>query len=206
MKTEDYVMNENELILYDREGIYTWSNWETEIDWLNCGGEHEWEYRYHYSDSGRLSLFRQCSTCGKKGNTGGSLKHDTVPNLKEKIALGEIKKYDLDLLNKKSPTWDGYHVYKVKKFNANEELEAQKKELEAVNRRKFYKDYIASDKWKAIRLKVLKRDNNLCQACLESPATDVHHITYANLGDELMFELLSVCRDCHFNRLHKDKR
>lgn len=196
MKNDDYVMNENELILYEREVIYNWEDWQRDIDWLNCGGIHKWEYRYHYSDGGRLNLFNQCSQCGKKGNTNGSLKHDTVPNLKEKIALGEIKKYDLDLLNKKSPTYQGYHAYKNKKDN-------EKQELEAVNRRKFYNDYIASDKWKAIRLKVLKRDNNLCQACLYAPAQDVHHITYANLGNELMFELLSVCRDCHFNRIHK---
>ena len=63
-----------------------------------------------------------------------------------------------------------------------------------------------SDKWKAIRLKVLKRDNNVCQACLEAPAQDVHHLTYCNIGDELMYELISVCRDCHFNRIHKYRK
>jgi hypothetical protein len=31
-----------------------------------------------------------------------------------------------------------------------------------------------------------------------------HHLTYAHLGDELLFELISVCDDCHA-RLHTAK-
>jgi 5-methylcytosine-specific restriction endonuclease McrA len=121
-----------------------------------------------------------------------------VPNLKEKIKLKEINKFDTKLLNEKSPTYEKYFAYRSQKLEEN-------KQVEKAYRKEFYKIYIGSDKWKAIRLKVLKRDNNLCQACLEAPANDVHHLTYDNFGDELMYELISVCRDCHFNRIHKDK-
>ena len=195
---KNYVMNENEQLLYDREYFYDWEEWCNEIDLLNCLGEHEWDYRYHISEKGRISLFCQCSYCGKRHGSGSSLKHDTVPNLKEKIKLGQIKQYDLDLLNEKSATFDKYLIYREKKH-------AEIKTAESITKKENYKIYIGSDKWKAIRLKVLKRDNNVCQACLEAPANDVHHLTYDNFGDELMYELISVCRDCHFNRIHKDK-
>jgi 5-methylcytosine-specific restriction endonuclease McrA len=121
-----------------------------------------------------------------------------VPDLKEKIQLKQINKFDTKLLNEKSPTYEKYFAYRSQKLEEN-------KQVEKAYRKEFYSEYMKSDKWKAIRLKVLKRDNNLCQACLDAPAQDVHHKTYENIGDELMYELISVCRDCHFNRIHKDK-
>ena len=179
-------------------------HWNSEYDWINCGGDHEWEYTYHYSDGGRLQLFTQCTQCGKKRNNS-FLKHSTIDNFKEKVARGEIKKFDVNLFNKYDP-WTKYRSFTTIKSLKNTKKYNDEQQNNKIERKKRYADYLQSDKWKAIRLKVLKRDNNLCQACLESPATDVHHITYANLGDELMFELLSVCRDCHFNRIHKDKQ
>ena len=192
-------MNENEQILYDREGMYKWEEWSNELDLLNCpGGEHELEYRYFIGDSGRISLYAQCIQCGHRYGNGSSLKHDLVPNLKEKIKLKEINKFDTKLLNEKSPTYEKYFAYRSQKLEEN-------KQVEKAYRKEFYSEYMKSEKWKAIRLKVLKRDDYLCQACLDAPAQDVHHKTYENIGDELMYELISVCRDCHFNRIHKDK-
>ncbi len=34
-------------------------------------------------------------------------------------------------------------------------------------------------------------------------AEDVHHLTYARLYDEMLFDLIAVCRDCH-ERLHPE--
>ena len=151
---KNYVMNENEQILYDREGMYKWEEWSNELDLLNCSGEHEWEYRYHITENNRINLYSQCRWCGKRQGNGSSLKHDTVPNLKEKITLGEINKYDLELLNEISPTFEKYHVYRTLK-------QEESLKIEKDNRTEFYNQYIKSDKWRAIRLKVLKRDNNL---------------------------------------------
>lgn len=65
-----------------------------------------------------------------------------------------------------------------------------------------YTAYLKSPQWARKRVLVLRRDGGLCQACLESPATDVHHKTYEHVFDEPLFDLESVCRPCH-ELLHK---
>lgn len=67
----------------------------------------------------------------------------------------------------------------------------------------FYRDYMASDEWKALRLKVLARDKGMCQGCITAPASQVHHQTYRNFGHEFAFELISLCTPCH-ERYHAD--
>jgi hypothetical protein len=70
--------------------------------------------------------------------------------------------------------------------------------------RQEYEAYLQTDAWRAKRAEALIRDGGICQGCFQRPATQVHHLTYAHLGDELLFELISVCNDCHA-RIHADK-
>lgn len=63
-----------------------------------------------------------------------------------------------------------------------------------------YDDYLQSDSWKARRRERLILDNFRCQAVLSGcavSATEVHHLSYQHLGNEPLFELISVCRSCH---------
>ena len=60
-----------------------------------------------------------------------------------------------------------------------------------------YRAYLDSAAWQAKRQAVLRRDEWICQGCLERPACDVHHLTYKHLEYEFLFELVSVCRACH---------
>lgn len=69
---------------------------------------------------------------------------------------------------------------------------------------KNYDEYLLTNKWQNIRSLVLERDNYICQGCLNSKAKDVHHTTYANLFDELLFQLIPLCRSCH-QKLHPEK-
>lgn len=66
-----------------------------------------------------------------------------------------------------------------------------------------YSKYLQSDKWKAKRAKVMRRANNICEGCREAKATEVHHLTYIHLKDELLFELVALCHECHA-RCHAD--
>lgn len=64
-------------------------------------------------------------------------------------------------------------------------------------RRAEYEAYLDTPAWQAKRAKVLKRCGGVCEGCGEAPATQAHHLTYAHLGDELLFELVGLCRTCH---------
>jgi hypothetical protein len=60
-----------------------------------------------------------------------------------------------------------------------------------------YNEHLKSEKWNQKRDKVFKRAKGTCEGCLENKATIVHHLTYANVGDELLFQLVALCDECH---------
>jgi len=63
-----------------------------------------------------------------------------------------------------------------------------------------YKAYLYSEKWKKKRKKILKRDNFTCQDCGSKNHLQVHHLTYKNIGNERLNELITVCAHCHKKR------
>ena len=62
---------------------------------------------------------------------------------------------------------------------------------------KKHNDYLNSGTWKAKRILVMRRDGHICQACLERPSVQVHHLTYDYWGNEPLYTLTSVCQQCH---------
>lgn len=78
-----------------------------------------------------------------------------------------------------------------------DELRQEQREAENSAWWQRYAAYMASPEWAARRLRVLGRDNRLCQACLKRPAEHVHHLSYKHFGAEPLFELTSICRVCH---------
>jgi 5-methylcytosine-specific restriction endonuclease McrA len=196
-------MSKNEQWIVDNkiDDILNFEDWQNELYLLNCPIGHEWEYRYHYSEGGVLQLFSQCTTCGKKGQNS-TLKHSTIDNFKEKVITGKINIFNVDLNNKYKSTWEEYRALSNIKTLKYTKIHNDKQTNSKQEWFKEHNEYLQTDQWKAIRLKVLKRDNFLCQGCLEAPATEVHHLSYAHWKNELMFELLSVCSNCHHNRIH----
>ena len=65
-----------------------------------------------------------------------------------------------------------------------------------------YKNYLLCPEWKKKRKLIIQRDK-ICQGCLDAPIHEVHHLTYKNVGNELMFELVGLCRECH-SRCHQE--
>lgn len=61
----------------------------------------------------------------------------------------------------------------------------------------WYSSYLNSPQWQSKRQAVLKRDRYLCQGCMVRRASQVHHLTYEHCGNELLWELTSVCEECH---------
>lgn len=66
-----------------------------------------------------------------------------------------------------------------------------------------YNSYLKSESWKLRRAKVLKRANFVCEGCLDRKAVDVHHETYKNFGEEFLFQLRALCKECH-DRIHTE--
>ncbi len=64
-----------------------------------------------------------------------------------------------------------------------------------------YAEYLASQEWWDRRTLVLERSNGLCEGCREAEAVDVHHLSYAHITQEFLFELVALCAPCH-ERIH----
>ena len=61
-----------------------------------------------------------------------------------------------------------------------------------------YDAYIHSHDWDVKRAERLELDNHECQVCGTSERPlQVHHRSYANLGNEQMDDLITVCSVCH---------
>jgi hypothetical protein len=60
-----------------------------------------------------------------------------------------------------------------------------------------YREYLTSDAWRGKRARVLEHANFTCEGWRERPATQVHHLHYRRVFDELLFDLVAVCDACH---------
>ena len=71
--------------------------------------------------------------------------------------------------------------------------------------RDTYVEHLMSEKWKQTKLKRLSIDNFSCKQCgiaITAETSHCHHITYQNLGDEGMKDVVSLCPQCH-NDIHE---
>lgn len=64
----------------------------------------------------------------------------------------------------------------------------------------WYKEYLRSPQWQEKSRRVLAR-NPICQACGDRRATQAHHSyehsAYRYAGDEPLFVLVAICKECH---------
>lgn len=67
----------------------------------------------------------------------------------------------------------------------------------------FYREYLASDRWREKRREALRVAGYACDACgwhgrgRGGLGLEVHHLDYARLGDELPEDLRVLCDRCH---------
>lgn len=70
-----------------------------------------------------------------------------------------------------------------------------------------YTMYLRTKHWRKKREEFLKSDyyDHKCSMCsVEAPIIHIHHITYKNIGNERLLDLIAVCGECHTN-LHKNE-
>lgn len=148
---------------------------------FHCGS-YNTEPRLYAFKNGTQNVVMQCNHCG--GRYGNWISKNKIENLED-----------------------------LKPFN--EAAEKKFRDKQAYNRERMnvdvsadwwnrYNDHLNSRAWKIKRDAVLERDSYWCQACQSRKAKDVHHLSYKRMGNEPLFDLVSVCRECH-QKLHPDK-
>lgn len=96
-----------------------------------------------------------------------------------------------DLIKERNEKVSAFYKYLNKK--RVEAFESKKEE-----ERQYYNEvYLKSPQWKDKAIRVLNRDKYICQGCLVNKASEVHHLTYERIYKEPLFDLISVCSDCH---------
>lgn len=117
-----------------------------------------------------------------------------------------VKKASLNVRFEDLPLWDGDLAEQARKRSEDEyqqrikALEDERRARARIENDAWWRDYNAylkSDKWKRKRAAILERDKGICRACQSRPATQCHHLTYAHVFDEPLFDLVAVCAPCH---------
>lgn len=151
----------------------------------------EYEIRTKVADNGTQMIGQQCLECGRMVGTW----------------------LTKDYARKSRGPWDNalyekffHRQAKVLREHADEvgQLEWTRERArreEAQRHDKWlgeYREFLRTPKWAAIREKVLARARGWCEGCNEQKASQVHHLTYARVGgNEMLFDLVAICDDCH---------
>lgn len=121
----------------------------------------------------------QCITCGSTDKC--IPKADAL----ELINKGEkLEAYDEDAASR--------YAAMLRDINNSQRAELKEQRLQQ------YNEYLLSDIWREKRRKVISRANNICEGCNDNKITQIHHLTYEHVYNELLFELVGLCDLCHF--------
>lgn len=147
--------------------------------------------KYKFSNA-TTHIRKQCKTCGKIESK--FYPKDIVENLET------LPEANLELHNEIS--YKGVHDLYSRYLKKKDSILKESQFSEFISE---HSAYLQSSDWKRKRLLVLKRDNCICQGCLEAKATEVHHKSYRYWKNEPLFDLISVCKKCHDNITNFDR-
>lgn len=162
-------------------------------EWQADACEHERTGIIRWVNGGAQTCYNWfCAHCGTKLSS----------NIPHAAALdhGVVDREDanLDSMASRHNTYHGERSERLKALTSAAAERAQP------NNREGYADYLRTERWRDLRLRILRRAAGLCEGCLEAPAEQVHHLSYAHRGAEFAFELIALCEPCH-ERWHKDE-
>ena len=131
-----------------------------------------------------------------------TLKNNTVVFATQCVQCG--KHFRNIAKGKSAPPEEAYEEGRYERFWAEQQAarndERQKKSSKWWE---VYNDYLRSDEWRSKRQKALMQCGGICRGCGDRPPVEVHHLTYADVGDEFIFQLLPLCDDCH-QKIHTE--
>lgn len=138
-----------------------------------CGGD-DFSLRKRDARGAGCQYVFQCGYCGASRSTA----------IKKELAMQLTG-------GAEPPPWDT-----VLPQRYDQEVSSEYAAKRAKRREKYY-EYLASSAWGVKRAKVIERCRNVCEGCAGAPVAQVHHLTYAHVGNELLFELVGLCDRCH---------
>lgn len=143
-----------------------------------CKHDGDKEVRTKIAVNGREMVGAQCLNCGRK--VGDFLKKVDWPKIR--------------------PLWDEGLIDRCREEIERQNYPVYLKYIEIYQQRgEEYGEYLNSWEWKEKRRLVMVRDKGICQGCLVAPASEVHHLTYSHIYNELLFQLVALCSECHEN-------
>lgn len=155
-----------------------------EVDVILRAAPHKW-------GPGKVHIFTVLNRtqCGK-----------TVEECPGDLTAGHIDQVDC-LVCVKSYEAEKRRAENQARWESKQEEYRRQRERQDAEWRESYDDYLQSSAWREIRTRVLRRAQGTCEGCLHRPATQVHHLTYERAGNEMCFDLVAICVNCH-SRLH----
>jgi hypothetical protein len=143
--------------------------------------DHEFEPVAFTVSNGSVQIRMYCRKCNYiKSNSESHSKFDVA-----KLSKAVMDNY--------RAFWDDLCE---KEFNKIREFTNQLNEKARNFERREYSEYLNSEWWRKRRIDALERDKYICQICGDE-ADEVHHMTYINRGNEYLFEIVSLCANCH---------
>ena len=146
--------------------------------------------------NGVLHYVLQCRACGKYMRSVAK-DHDLVVTHD-----GEIPYFDHAIRERHQAERDAW-------YDAQRVRIAEQRAVQDAAFWDGYNAYLDSPAWRERRARRLNLDEGRCQARLDvctEFATQVHHLTYRHLGNEPLFDLISVCESCHEEITRMDRR
>ncbi len=147
------------------------------------------EIRKRIIRGGSVQYVSQCLTCGR--GIGNAISYSTAMERLGKEPLD----FDASIEALRKESFKSEYEQIAGDFE--ERYELNKKEFDV-----WYETYLSSEEWKIKRERVLFRAKGICEGCLEASAEVVHHLTYRNVGNEFLFQLVALCHPCH-DRYHE---
>jgi len=135
---------------------------------------------------------RYCDQCADCGWESGQLANSKLTQAQMDSAVPKIESTE------KQRMWQ-------KRYDAFKQQVEENEYIAQARWWGWYNEYLKSPVWQAKRAKVFARAHNVCEACGDAPAYQVHHLTYKNVGKEPLFDLVAVCAECH-RALHEEQR
>jgi 5-methylcytosine-specific restriction endonuclease McrA len=143
-----------------------------------------------------LSFRMQCLRCGETVETIKRI------NLPRNVCIDLLEDFDSTLSHSfLKPIWNLRDKLNKKAIDRYDSLRRDAFLKSQNDQKEKYQSYLNSSEWFALRLKVLARCNYMCEGCRSKPAEHVHHLTYAHIYNEFLWELVGVCNGCH-KRVH----